>query len=47
MTALLALEGLQVSYGGIRAVKGIDLTVGEGELLYTAIYPRVSGYKIG
>jgi branched-chain amino acid transport system ATP-binding protein len=33
MTALLALEGLQVSYGGIRAVKGIDLTVGEGELV--------------
>jgi len=33
MTALLTLEGLQVSYGGIRAVKGIDLTVGEGELV--------------
>jgi branched-chain amino acid transport system ATP-binding protein len=33
MTALLALEGLQVSYGGIRAVKGIDLAVGEGELV--------------
>ena len=33
MTTLLALEGLQVSYGGIRAVKGIDLEVGEGELV--------------
>jgi branched-chain amino acid transport system ATP-binding protein len=33
MTTLLALDGLQVSYGGIRAVKGIDLTVGEGELV--------------
>ena len=30
---LLALENLQVSYGGIRAVKGIDLVVGEGELV--------------
>ena len=30
---LLALEGLQVSYGGIRAVKGIDLTVETGELV--------------
>jgi branched-chain amino acid transport system ATP-binding protein len=30
---LLALENLQVSYGGIRAVKGIDLTVAEGELV--------------
>ena len=28
--SLLALEELQVSYGGIRAVKGIDLTVGAG-----------------
>ena len=31
--SLLALEGLQVSYGGIRAVKGIDLTVEKGELV--------------
>ena len=31
--SLLALEQLQVSYGGIRAVKGIDLTVDEGELV--------------
>jgi branched-chain amino acid transport system ATP-binding protein len=31
--SLLALEGLQVSYGGIRAVKGIDLTVEPGELV--------------
>ena len=30
---LLILEGLQVAYGGIRAVKGIDLTVEEGELV--------------
>jgi branched-chain amino acid transport system ATP-binding protein len=30
---LLALEGLQVSYGGIRAVKGIDLVVNPGELV--------------
>jgi branched-chain amino acid transport system ATP-binding protein len=31
--SLLALEGLHVSYGGIRAVKGIDLTVEPGELV--------------
>jgi branched-chain amino acid transport system ATP-binding protein len=31
--SLLALEGLQVSYGGIRAVKGIDLHVDPGELV--------------
>ena len=31
--SLLTLENLQVSYGGIRAVKGIDLTVDEGELV--------------
>jgi len=30
---LLILEGLQVAYGGIRAVKGIDLAVDEGELV--------------
>ena len=30
---LLALENLQVAYGGIRAVKGIDLEVREGELV--------------
>jgi branched-chain amino acid transport system ATP-binding protein len=30
---LLALQNLQVSYGGIRAVKGIDLEVREGELV--------------
>ena len=30
---LLALEGLEVAYGGIRAVKGIDLTVDKGELV--------------
>jgi branched-chain amino acid transport system ATP-binding protein len=31
--SLLALEGLQVSYGGIRAVKGIDVEVNAGELV--------------
>ena len=30
---LLALRNLQVSYGGIRAVKGIDLEVAAGELV--------------
>jgi branched-chain amino acid transport system ATP-binding protein len=32
-TPLLALEKLNVAYGGIQAVKGIDLTVGRGELV--------------
>jgi branched-chain amino acid transport system ATP-binding protein len=32
-TPLLALERLAVSYGGIQAVKGIDITVGDGELV--------------
>jgi branched-chain amino acid transport system ATP-binding protein len=31
--SLLALEALQVSYGGIRAVKGVDITVEPGELV--------------
>ena len=31
--SLLALENLQVSYGGIRAVKGVDLEVNPGELV--------------
>jgi len=31
--ALLEVKGLEVRYGGIRAVKGIDLEVGEGELV--------------
>jgi branched-chain amino acid transport system ATP-binding protein len=31
--SLLALEKLQVSYGGIRAVKGVDVTVEAGELV--------------
>ncbi len=31
--SLISLENLQVSYGGIRAVKGIDLTVEPGELV--------------
>jgi branched-chain amino acid transport system ATP-binding protein len=30
---LLEVRGLQVSYGGIRAVKGVDLSVAEGELV--------------
>ena len=30
---LLELQGLEVNYGGIRAVKGIDLEVREGELV--------------
>jgi branched-chain amino acid transport system ATP-binding protein len=30
---LLEAKGLEVHYGGIRAVKGIDLEVGEGELV--------------
>jgi len=30
---LLEVSGLRVSYGGINAVKGIDLTVGAGELV--------------
>ncbi len=30
---LLEITGLEVHYGGIRAVKGIDLEVGEGELV--------------
>ena len=32
-TPLLELSRLEVSYGGIQAVKGIDLEVGEGELV--------------
>jgi len=32
MPALLNLEGVEVRYGGIRAVKGIDLSVNEGEM---------------
>src|SRR4051812_32511469 len=31
--SLLELKGLEVRYGGIRAVKGIDLVVDEGELV--------------
>jgi branched-chain amino acid transport system ATP-binding protein len=31
--SLLSIEKLQVAYGGIRAVKGIDLEVREGELV--------------
>ena len=32
-TPLLQLKGLEVAYGGIHAVKGIDLEVGQGELV--------------
>lgn len=31
--SLLEVQGLEVHYGGIRAVKGVDLKVGEGELV--------------
>ena len=31
--SLLELKGLKISYGGINAVKGIDLTVQEGEMV--------------
>jgi branched-chain amino acid transport system ATP-binding protein len=30
---LLKVEGLKVAYGGIQAVKGIDLEVRKGELI--------------
>ncbi|WP_162785001.1 ABC transporter ATP-binding protein [Polynucleobacter necessarius] len=33
MSALLKVTGLKVSYGGINAVKGIDLHVNQGELV--------------
>ena len=33
MAALLSLRGVAISYGGIRAVKGIDLEVAQGELV--------------
>ena len=33
MSALLNVQNLQVSYGGINAVKGIDLHVNQGELV--------------
>ena len=32
-TPILVVSGLQVAYGGIQAVKGIDLVVGKGELV--------------
>jgi branched-chain amino acid transport system ATP-binding protein len=28
---MLKIKGLQVNYGGIQAVKGIDLEVGQGD----------------
>ena len=33
MSALLKVEDLKVAYGGINAVKGIDLHVNQGELV--------------
>ena len=33
LRVLLEVKNLEVHYGGIRAVKGIDLEVGEGELV--------------
>jgi branched-chain amino acid transport system ATP-binding protein len=33
MAGMLNLEKLQVSYGAVRAVRSLDLTVGEGELV--------------
>ncbi|AME28291.1 ABC transporter ATP-binding protein [Burkholderia sp. PAMC 26561] len=32
-SAMLKIKGLQVNYGGIQAVKGVDLEVGQGELV--------------
>ncbi|PTB19598.1 ABC transporter ATP-binding protein [Trinickia symbiotica] len=32
-TAMLKIKGLQVNYGGIQAVKGVDMEVGQGELV--------------
>ncbi len=32
MSALLEVKGLEVAYGHIEAVKGIDLTLNEGEI---------------
>jgi len=33
MTSVLKITGLKVAYGGIKAVKGIDLEVNQGELI--------------
>ncbi len=33
MTALLSIQGLELAYGKIAAVKGIDLEVGEGQVV--------------
>jgi ABC-2 type transport system ATP-binding protein len=33
VTAALSVSGLQKTYGSVRALKGVDLTVGEGELV--------------
>jgi branched-chain amino acid transport system ATP-binding protein len=33
MTSVLKISGLKVAYGGIKAVKGVDLEVNQGELI--------------
>jgi len=33
MTPLLQVENLHVSYGGVTAVRGLSLTVGDGEVV--------------
>ena len=33
MTAMLDVKKLEVAYGGIKAIKGIDFHVNEGELV--------------
>ena len=33
MTSVLKISDLKVAYGGIKAVKGIDLEVNQGELI--------------
>jgi branched-chain amino acid transport system ATP-binding protein len=33
MNTILKISGLKVAYGGIQAVKGVDLEIGEGELV--------------
>ena len=32
-TTMLKISGLKVAYGGIKAVKGVDLEVNQGELV--------------
>lgn len=42
MTALLEVEGLSISFGGVSAVNKVDLTVGEGEIC-SVIGPNGAG----